>query len=232
MFNGIVLINKPVGWTSFDVVAKIRGIVSSGQQQRVKVGHSGTLDPFASGLLIIFLGSYTKRAQEFTKLDKTYDVTLKLGEHSTTGDQEGKISMVSRLEPSQSELEAALVKLTGQQMQRPPIYSAIKINGQRSYDLARQGKFIKLEPRAITVFENLLLSYNYPTVRFTSHVSSGTYIRSLVEDIGAALGVGAYTTDLQRTRIENYDIKDAISVLKCSSTEIAKRLLNPAENKN
>lgn len=226
MFDGIILIDKPVGWTSFDVVAKIRGIVSTGQQKRVKVGHSGTLDPFASGLLIIFLGSYTKQAEQFTKLDKTYEVTLKLGEHSTTGDPEGDKSVVSKRIPSQSELEATLAKLTGQQMQKPPIYSAIKINGQRSYDLARQGKAVELEPRAVTIFKNLLVSYSYPEVRFTSHVSSGTYIRSLVEDIGESLGVGAYTTDLKRTRIADYDLKDAISVLNCSSTEIAKRLLN------
>jgi tRNA pseudouridine55 synthase len=232
MFNGIVLIDKPVDWTSFDVVAKIRGIVSSGQKQRIKVGHSGTLDPFASGLLIILLGSYTKRAQEFTKLDKTYDVTLKLGEHSTTGDPEGEKASTSDRIPSPSEIETVLEKLSGKQMQRPPAYSAIKINGQRSYDLARAGKAVQLEPRVITIFENLLLDYSYPLVHFTSRVSSGTYIRSLVEDIGEALAVGAYTTDLRRTKIGNYDIKDAISVLKCSSTGIAKRLLAEDVDKN
>jgi len=232
MFDGIILIDKPVGWTSFDVVAKIRGIVSVGQPKRVKVGHSGTLDPFATGLLIILLGSYTKRAQEFSKLDKTYDVTLKLGEHSTTGDPEGVKSIVSEEEPSQAALEAALAKLSGQQLQTPPIYSAIKINGQRSYDLARQGKVVKLEPRQVTIFKNLLVNYKYPIVRFTSEVSSGTYIRSLVEDLGEELGVGAYTTDLQRTHIGNYDNKDAISVLKCSSTQIAKRLLTISATKN
>src|SRR5665213_3493324 len=177
MFNGIILIDKPVGWTSFDVVAKIRGILSAGQPKRVKVGHSGTLDPFATGLLIILLGSYTKRAQEFTKLDKIYDVTLKLGEHSTTGDPEGEKSVISNTVPSQSEIETVLKELSGQQMQKPPAYSAIKINGQRSYALARQGKAVELEPRAVTIFENLLLNYSYPLVRFTSRVSSGTYIR-------------------------------------------------------
>lgn len=232
MFDGIILVDKPVGWTSFDVVAKIRSTVSVGQQKRVKVGHSGTLDPFASGLLIIFIGSYTKRAQEFTKLDKTYDVTLRLGERSTTGDPEGEKSIVSKVVPDKNELQAALVKLTGKQMQRPPAYSAIKINGQRSYDLARQGNAVKLESREITVFENLLLNYSYPLARFTSSVSSGTYIRSLVEDIGEILGVGAYTTDLRRTQIGDYKIKDAISVLKCSSTETAERLLTLPENQN
>jgi len=232
MFNGIVLVDKPVDWTSFDVVAKIRGIVSSAQKQRIKVGHSGTLDPFATGLLIILLGSYTKRAQGFTKLDKIYDVTLKLGEHSTTGDPEGEKSLISDRIPSSSEIETVLKKFSGQQMQRPPAYSAVKINGQRSYDLARAGKAVQLEPRSVTIFENVLLDYSYPLVSFTSSVSSGTYIRSLVEDIGDALAVGAYTTDLRRTKIGGYDIKDAISVLKCSSTEIAERLLTAEENKN
>jgi tRNA pseudouridine55 synthase len=232
MFNGIVLIDKPVDWTSFDVVAKIRGIVSSGQKQRIKVGHSGTLDPFASGLLIILLGSYTKRAQEFTKLDKIYDVTLKLGEKSTTGDPEGEKSVISDIIPSQSDIGEVLKKLSGNQMQKPPAYSAIKVNGQRSYVLARQGKAVALEPRAITIFDNALLDYSYPIVRFTSHVSSGTYIRSLANDIGETLAVGAYTTNLRRIRIGNYDVKDAISVLKCSSTEIAKRLLLVDEKNN
>jgi tRNA pseudouridine55 synthase len=232
MFNGIVLIDKPVDWTSFDVVAKIRGIVSSGQKPRVKVGHSGTLDPFASGLLIILLGSYTKKAQGFTKLDKIYDVTLKLGERSTTGDPEGEKSVVSGSVPTKEDIEGVLKKFSGQQMQRPPAYSAIKINGQRSYDLARQGRAVELEPRAVTIFDNSLIEYKYPMVRFSSHVSSGTYIRSLVEDMGEALAVGAYTTNLRRTKIGDYDINDAISVLKCSSIEITKRLLTIDENKN
>ena len=232
MFNGIILIDKPIGWTSFDVVAKIRGIVSLGQPKRVKVGHSGTLDPFASGLLIILLGSYTKRAEEYTKMDKVYDVTLKLGENSTTGDPEGEKSTISDRIPDKSEIEVVLGKFSGQQMQKPPIYSAIKINGQRSYDLARQGKAVELKPRDITIFENLLTSYRYPEVQFTSLVSSGTYIRSLVEDIGKSLAVGAHTTGLRRTHVGDYDVKDAINVLNCSSTEIAKRLLNTLENKN
>jgi tRNA pseudouridine55 synthase len=232
MYNGIVLIDKPVGWTSFDIVAKIRGIVSKDQQKRVKVGHSGTLDPFASGLLIILLGSYTKQAQEYTKLDKTYSVILKLGENSTTGDPEGEKSTVSSRVPDKSEIEEVLREFSGQQMQKPPIYSAIKINGQRSYDLARQGKAVELKPRAITIFQNILISYKYPEVQFISHVSSGTYIRSLVEDIGESLTIGAYTSDLRRTGIGDYDVKDAISVLNCSSTEIAKRLLNTLENNN
>ncbi len=231
MFNGILLVDKPIGWTSFDVVAKIRGTVSKDQGQRVKVGHSGTLDPFASGLLLIFLGTYTKRAGEFTKLDKTYDVTLRLGEQSSTGDPEGEISPVSTKVPTMHEVKEVLQKFTGQQMQKPPIYSAIKINGQRSYNLARQGKAIELEPRGVRIFDNILMSYNYPTVRFTSHVSSGTYIRSLSEDIGQELGVGAYTTDLIRTKVGKYDLKDSISVLKCSSTIIAKRLLQLSEDK-
>jgi tRNA pseudouridine55 synthase len=170
-------------------------------------------------------------AQEFTKLDKIYDVSLRLGEHSTTGDPEGDVSGISKRVPAKIEIEEALAKLSGKQMQTPPIYSAIKVNGQRSYDLARQGKAAKLEPRPVTIFNNSLISYTYPVVRFSSHVSSGTYIRSLVEDIGKELGVGAYTFELRRTTVGDYDIKDAISILGCSSVEIASHLLTPQENK-
>ena len=212
---------------------KIRGIVSSGQKLKSKSWSQWPLlIPLPVGLLIILMGKLTKRTQEFTKLDKTYDVSMKLGEHSTTGDPEGKKSVISSAIPAKLDIETALKKLSGEQMQRPPVFSAIKINGQRSYDLARAGKAVKLARRSVTIYDNELLEYKYPLVPFTSHVSSGTYIRSLVEDIGEVLSVGAYTTDLRRTKIGHYDIKDAISVLKCSSTEISKRLLTIAENKN
>ncbi len=213
--NGILLIDKPAGWTSFDVVAKVRGqIRRETGQKKPKVGHTGTLDPLATGLLVILVGSYCKRAQEFSKLDKKYEVTMKLGEASTTGDEEGEKTKVSDKEPSESALTAVLKEFTGNIMQTPPIYSAIKVDGQRAYALARQGKEVKLEPRPAVIYGITDVEYNYPGVRFTTKVSSGTYIRSLVEDIGKELGTGAYMSALRRTEVGAFtldrakDIKD------------------------
>jgi tRNA pseudouridine55 synthase len=208
--DGILLIDKPVGWTSFDVVARIRGqIKRETGLKKPKVGHTGTLDPLATGLLIIVVGSYCKRAEEFSKLDKVYEVTLKLGETSTTGDGEGEKTKISDTQPSKEALEAALEGFTGNIMQTPPIYSAIKVNGQRAYKLAREGKEVKLEPRPVTIHSITGGEYAYPFVRFTAHVSSGTYIRSLVDDIGKSLGTGAYMSALRRTEVGNYSLKDS-----------------------
>jgi tRNA pseudouridine55 synthase len=208
--DGLLLIDKPAGWTSFDVVAKVRGAVK--QQtglKKPKVGHTGTLDPLATGLLVLTLGTYCKRAQEFSKLDKVYEVTMKLGETSTTGDEEGEKTQGSDYEPSTEELSDALEVFTGEIMQTPPAYSAVKINGQRAYKLAREGKEVVLEPRPVTIYEISDISYAYPEVNFTVKVSSGTYIRSLVQDIGARLRTGAYMSGLRRTEVGNFHIRDA-----------------------
>ena len=211
--DGILLIDKPSGWTSFDVVARTRGQVKRETGlKKPKVGHTGTLDPLATGLLIIVVGSYCKRATEFSKLDKVYEVTLKLGETSTTGDNEGEKSVVSAKVPDEKALEAVLKANTGNIMQTPPIYSAIKVDGQRAYKLAREGKPVVLEPRPVTVYSLQFTDYTYPIVKFTAKVSSGTYIRSLVEDIGKELGVGAYMNALRRTEVGQFSIKQAQGV--------------------
>jgi tRNA pseudouridine55 synthase len=208
--DGILLIDKPKGWTSFDVVAKIRGqLKRETGLKKPKVGHTGTLDPLATGLLIIVVGSYCKRAQEFSKLDKTYEVTMKLGQTSTTGDEEGEKTHISDQKPTLEEVTAVLGQFSGEIMQTPPIYSAIKIDGQRAYKLARAGKEVKLEPRPVTIYDIRLDSYEYPVVTFTAHVSSGTYIRSLVEDIGKHLGTGAYMSGLQRTEVGKFLLSNA-----------------------
>ncbi|MDB5183288.1 MAG: tRNA pseudouridine synthase [Candidatus Saccharibacteria bacterium] len=208
--DGILLIDKPSGWTSFDVVARVRGqIKRETGLKKPKVGHTGTLDPLATGLLIIVVGSYCKRAEEFSKLDKVYEVTLKLGETSTTGDNEGEKTKISDTQPTLEAVEAALEAFTGEIMQTPPIYSAIKVGGQRAYKLAREGKEVKLEPRPVTIYSITEVEYTYPEVKFTCKVSSGTYIRSLVDDIGKQLGVGAYMSNLRRTEVGGYSIKDA-----------------------
>lgn len=226
---GILLVNKPKDWTSFDVVNYVRKIVAAHEGKKpknIKVGHTGTLDPQATGLLVILVGKeYTKRASELTKLDKTYEVVMKLGETSTTADEEGEKTAVSEYQPSLQEIEYALAKFQGEIIQTPPIFSAMKINGQRAYKLARAGKEVRLEPRPVTVRSMRLTEYAYPFVCFVTEVSSGTYIRSLVEDIAKSLGTGAYMSDLRRTRVGGYDIKDAVEVSDLSSELITSRLL-------
>src|SRR5579864_2357959 len=175
--DGILLVDKSSGWTSFDVVNYVRKRVAQAEGKKpknTKVGHTGTLDPLATGLLILVVGNYTKRAQQFTKLDKIYEVTMKIGETSTTGDREGEITFVSAGKPRLAEVKRALKKFTGEIMQTPPAFSAMKVKGQRAYKLARAGKEVKLEPRPVKIYSIKLKSYVYPEVQFVAEVSSGT----------------------------------------------------------
>ena len=215
--NGILLIDKPSGWTSFDVVNKVRRMIETSglnttNKKRFPVGHTGTLDPLATGLLVLMLGTYTKRVPEFTKMDKTYEVTMRLGQTSTTGDEEGEKTRVSDTVPTKEEIHIALARFEGDIMQTPPAFSAIKINGKRAYQLAREGKEPDLKPRPAHIDRNILVKYEYPEVHFVSHVSSGTYIRSLVEDVGKWLGTGAYMSALRRTRVGGFELRKAASM--------------------
>jgi tRNA pseudouridine55 synthase len=223
--NGILLIDKPKGWTSFDVVAKVRGAVKAETGlKRPKVGHAGTLDPLATGLLIILVGDYCKRASEYSKLDKTYEVELKLGETSTTDDAEGEITTVSDRKPSNEELDQAIDSFTGEISQTPPIFSAIKVDGQRAYKLARAGQTPEMKARLVTIHSISDIKYDYPKVTFTTEVSSGTYIRSLVRDIGEKLGTGAYMAELRRTKIADYTVSEVVTPPQITSENIDKVL--------
>ncbi len=212
MVQGILLVDKPEAWTSFDVVNYIRKLVSQiegKKPKQVKVGHSGTLDPFATGLLVILIGPYTKRASQFSGLDKTYELAMQLGATSSTGDPEGEIKAVNQKKPRLDEVRHALSVFKGQIQQTPPVFSAIKVDGQRAYKLARLGKGIKLEPRQVTIQQLRLVDYKYPLIKAVTSVSSGTYIRSLVEDIGKELKTGAYTLTLRRVSIGNFQVTEA-----------------------
>lgn len=209
MNDGIILVDKPAGITSFGVVARVRRILSQEAGKRVKIGHTGTLDPFATGLMILVIGKATKRADEFTKLDKVYEATFRLGDTSSTGDPEGEIVHDSDEVPTIQALEAVLETFTGEITQTPPIFSAIKINGVRAYKLARMNKEVEIPKRQVKIYSLELLEYEYPNAQIRVHVSSGTYIRSLVSDIGLALGTGAYTTELRRLSIKNFDVSAA-----------------------
>lgn len=231
MEDQIILIDKPAGISSFGVVAKVRGALKAKYGHKVKVGHTGTLDPFATGLLILLSGKMTKKSNDFLKKDKTYEATLKLGYTSTTGDPEGEIEPYptrvavarpvatggrcygSRCRAAQSPrldtVQSCLQSFVGEIEQTPPAFSAIKINGQRAYKLARKGEEVKIPSRKVTIYSIEILSYEYPELKIRTHVSSGTYIRSLAEDIGKKLGTGAYLTALRRTEIDKYKVEDA-----------------------
>jgi tRNA pseudouridine55 synthase len=218
MEDQIILIDKPAGISSFGVVAKVRNQLKNEFGHKVKVGHTGTLDPFATGLLILLSGKMTKKSNEFLKLDKVYEATLKLGYTSTTGDPEGEITEymqdtvgeTARSGPAQKTIIATtLQSFVGKIAQTPPRFSAIKINGQRAYKLARQGKDFEIPSRQVEIYSIEILDYNYPELKIKVHCSSGTYIRTLAEDIGKKLGTGAYLTALRRTKIGSYNIQDA-----------------------
>lgn len=209
MQDGIILIDKPSEMTSFGVVARVRRQLSERAGHKVKVGHTGTLDPFATGLMILVVGKECKKAGDYSKLDKVYDATIRLGQTSSTGDPEGEVAAVSERVPTREEIIAVLEQFTGEITQVPPMFSAIKVNGQRAYKLAHKGEVVDIPARQVTIHSLDLLDYAYPEVRIRAHVSSGTYIRTLAQDIGEALGVGAYCTALRRTAIAGWTVKEA-----------------------
>jgi tRNA pseudouridine55 synthase len=222
--DGYLLVDKPTGISSFGVVARARRFLSEEAARKVKVGHTGTLDPFATGLMILVVGSYTKRAAEFSKLDKVYEAELQLGSVSTTGDPEGEITKVSVKQPAQAEVEAVLRQFVGEIEQTPPAFSAIKVGGQRAYKLARAGKTVEIKPRQVMIYSIENVEYAYPKLAFMVRVGSGTYIRSLAQDIGKALGTGAYLSVLRRTRVGKLDIEDSLKVDDLSASNIENHL--------
>ncbi len=201
----MILVNKPLRWTSADVVKKIRN------QVHTKVGHAGTLDPLATGLLILCTGKFTKKINEYMLKEKEYTGTFTLGATTPSYDLETERENPKECNHiSSADLEMVSHRFTGEIIQVPPIYSAIKKNGQRSYDLARQGKAVELEGRKVTVYAFEMELQKPPVVAFRVVCSTGTYIRSLAHDVGQALGCGAYLSSLCRTRIGEYRLEDAI----------------------
>ncbi len=203
--SGFLLIDKPVGPTSHDIVDRIRRRFGTR-----KVGHAGTLDPFASGLLILAVGAMTKQLSNFVGLDKAYEATVRFGATSDTMDCTGKIEQKDCSPVSQAELESALEKFRGEIDQTPPMYSAKKIGGKKLYELAREGKEIERKPVRVTIHELELVSYSWPTAVLRTRVSSGTYIRALTDDIGKILGCGAYLEELRRTKVGTYSVENAV----------------------
>ncbi|MBN8675388.1 MAG: tRNA pseudouridine(55) synthase TruB [Chitinophagales bacterium] len=204
----VVLIDKPLEWTSFGVVSKIRNLI-----RIKKVGHAGTLDPLATGLLIVCTGKFTKRINEFMAQEKEYTGTFTLGATTPTYDLESEPVNFKPFEHLTAEqLHKATLSFTGEIMQVPPAHSAIKVDGKRVYELARQGKEVKLEPRKLFIKEFSITKIEMPVVHFKVVCSTGTYIRSLANDYGAAVGCGAYLSGLRRTRIGEFSVDDALTI--------------------
>jgi len=204
--GGVILVDKPYKWTSFDVIHKLRKPLGA------KIGHAGTLDPLATGLLICCTGKFTKKISDYQKLPKEYTGIIHLGATTPTYDLESDPeNFLPFNHISETDIIAATKAFTGDIMQLPPIHSAIKKDGKRAYELARAGKEIVLDPRPVTITAFEITTIKLPEVHFRVECSTGTYIRSLANDFGAALGCGGYLQELRRTKIGDFNVEDALA---------------------
>ncbi|HSV10083.1 MAG TPA: tRNA pseudouridine(55) synthase TruB [Hanamia sp.] len=210
----VLLIDKPLEWTSYDVIRKLRKIINI-----KKIGHAGTLDPLATGLLIVCTGKFTKKINEYMAQEKEYTGTITLGAVTPTYDRESEPENVTSLNGITEEMIKEKTKqFTGEILQTPPIHSAIKQNGKPVYLMARKGMEVILEPRKVTIKEFEITNVELPVVSFKVVCTTGTYIRSLANDFGVALGCGGYLSELRRTRIGNFKVEDAVTMEEFKST--------------
>jgi tRNA pseudouridine55 synthase len=203
--SGLLLLDKPSGPTSHDMVYAVR---RGAHEQRV--GHAGTLDPLATGLLVVCLGAATRLSEYLIEKDKRYLARVRLGQSTNTYDAAGEVVAQSEALPERAEVEAVLAQFRGALQQTPPAFSAIKRGGQKAYELARRGEAVALEPRAVHIFALELIAWSPPECALDVHCSAGTYIRSLAHDLGQALGCGAHLSALRRTRAGHFDVRDAV----------------------
>lgn len=207
MLDGFLNVYKEQGYTSFDVVAKLRGIL-----KQKKIGHTGTLDPMAEGVLLVCLGQATKLSEMLIDKDKTYRCVMLLGKTTDTEDVTGKVLTETADIPDEASVIETVNSFIGTYDQIPPMYSAIKVNGKKLYEYARQGIEIERSPREVTIFELKIEDVSLPRVTFTVHCSKGTYIRSLCQDIGEKLGCGAVMEKLVRTEVKNFRVEDSLTL--------------------
>lgn len=228
----VLLLNKPLNWTSFDVVNKLRYALTKKIGHRIKVGHAGTLDPLATGLLIICTGKMTKRIDEYQGMDKEYTGTIYLGATTPTYDSEMEPDAYYPTDHITAELLTdAVTKLSGVIEQMPPVYSAIKIDGKTAYAEARKGNEIEMKTRTVEIKEFELTRTEMPETDFRVLCSKGTYIRSLAYDFGKAVNSGAYLKSLCRTRIGHFDLKDAVTIEQMLAIIAATEIILPEEKK-
>lgn len=209
----VINIDKPLGWTSTDVVRKIKyGLQKSGYR-KIKVGHAGTLDPLATGVLLVCVGKATKRVDELQAQAKEYVTDIMLGASTPSHDMEHEVDQIYPYEHITREMvEQALASLTGERMQTPPVYSAKKIDGQRAYEYAREGTDVELRQALINIYEMELLEYDLPRVKLKIRCSKGTYIRSIASELGEALDSGGYLSSLRRTRSGEFSADDGMNI--------------------
>ena len=215
--NGIVIIDKPQGWTSQDVTARLRRVFNTR-----RIGHGGTLDPMATGVLPVFVGRATRGVEFFEHAEKTYEAVLQLGLTTDTEDTSGTVLTQQEVCISEADFLGILPQFQGEIMQIPPMYSALKINGQKLVDLARKGKTVERQPRPITIHELELLAFSGDTARLRVRCSKGTYIRTLCKDIGEALGCGGCMAALRRVKAGEYTIAESVplqTLLDCENPE-------------
>ena len=218
--NGIVIIDKPQEWTSQDVTARLRRVFNTR-----RIGHGGTLDPMATGVLPVFVGRATRGVEFFEHAEKTYETVLRLGLTTDTEDVTGTVLTESPVNVTEEDVLAVLPKFRGEIMQVPPMYSALKINGQKLVDLARKGKEVERQPRPITIHELTLLGMEDEGIRLRVRCSKGTYIRTLCKDIGEALGCGGCMASLRRVQAGEYTISEAVPLLELLEMENPEQVL-------
>ena len=222
--NGIVIIDKPQDWTSQDVVSKLRGVLHT-----KRIGHGGTLDPMATGVLPVFVGRATRGVEFFEHAQKTYEAVLQLGITTNTEDITGEIWEKKPVSVTEAEFLAVLDRFRGEIQQIPPMYSALKINGQKLCDLARKGKEVERKPRTITIHELTCLEFSGDTARIRVTCSKGTYIRTLCKDIGQALGCGGCMAALRRVAAGAYTIEEAVPLAALVESEDPEQFLRPVD---
>ena len=223
--NGIVIVDKPQGWTSQDVVSKLRGVF-----QTRRIGHGGTLDPMATGVLPVFVGRATRGVEFFEHAEKTYEAVLQLGITTDTEDTSGTVLEESEVHISEVDFLGILPQFRGKIQQIPPMYSALKVNGQKLFDLARKGKEVDRQPREIEIYRLECLEFSGTTARLLVHCSKGTYIRTLCKDIGAALGCGGCMAALRRVTAGEYTIDEAVTLAELVEAENPEAYLRPVDS--
>ena len=223
--NGIVIIDKPQGWTSQDVTARLRRVFGTR-----RIGHGGTLDPMATGVLPVFVDRATRGVEFFEHAEKTYETLLRLGLTTDTEDISGTVLTEQEANVTMEQLEAVLENFRGEIMQVPPMYSALKINGQKLVDLARKGRTVERQPRPITIHELTLLGMEAEGIRLRVRCSKGTYIRTLCKDIGEALGCGGCMAALRRVQAGEYTIDEAVPLQTLLDSEDPGQYLRPVDS--
>ena len=223
--NGIVIVDKPQGWTSQDVTARLRRVFNTR-----RIGHGGTLDPMATGVLPVFVGRGTRGVEFFEHAEKTYETVLQLGMTTDTEDTSGTVLETRDVHISETEMSEILSQFRGKIMQVPPMYSALKINGQKLVDLARKGKTVERQPREIEIFELELLEFAGSTARLRVRCSEGTYIRTLCKDIGEALGCGGCMAELRRVQAGEYTAEEAVPLQVLLDTDKPEEYLRPVDS--